>query len=609
MASYIETVLRSSDLLHIQFEFVNLSVDVAADGSPRLKRTPGQRASIVVRLPPQHIAEQVFDPGDARQFPYKALLAGPTRLAVEIPDAVDLPPFTVQGILKFIQGRPLRLQAQPPDRGPATAIEIPYRVLLSPAANTRLLHRYTPLTTDYPTTGFTWTGLWSTRLVADGARSGTSFRALKNEQDLSPDPFRTTLDRDKRLEIAKLSERLPAHFVIASPQFMLSALGASGQLKSTWAPGDSNVLGLWEHNTVAGRDVFVRTSVPGFLFPFGHRAIKQTIYRREFLSLGGSSLVAELKQQIVIRVEEPERSYDPPIGYDHGGREMPLKRVRITSQPGDLPSDRSPIPLSVIATDWSGRTLNLQLSMLFISNSEAASSTALDDVERRYLAVNHANLSPQRVTLAQDKEGRGDTTLTTTGLTFDVKRLSHTGGVQPPFLPKLQGATVSIPAVERMLGSVAEGGGGNTPPAGTLKLHEDYLNGFAANDREQIFAKLSPPMPGLSIPASRAGGLTAPKFPPANRLSRARGLTREVQSLSGDARLDPEQIIGDTKLLGMIALKSIIDQTIDTLPGGDPAAIFSMIDQPGVFVTRPILKTVQTGPNAIETHFLWKPRL
>jgi hypothetical protein len=143
MASFIETVLRSPDLLHIQFEFVNLTLGTAADGTPQLKRVAGQTACIVIRLPPQHIAEQVFNSADQRTFPYQALLASPSRLAFDIPESIELPTYTVVGILDKIRELSLRPPDQTLGTGPATAIELPYRVLLVPAPNTRLFHRGT----------------------------------------------------------------------------------------------------------------------------------------------------------------------------------------------------------------------------------------------------------------------------------------------------------------------------------------------------------------------------------------------------------------------------------------------------------------------------------
>ena len=611
MSSFVETVLRSLDLLYVQFEFVNLSLEVAADGTARLDRIAGQPASIVIRLPPQHVAEEIFQSTDPRRIPYNAALASPSRLAFDIPDTVALPAFSVEAILYFIKELPLRPADLPLGTDPATVIELPFRVLLGPAPGARVFHRSTPLPNEDPANAFTWTGLWSTRVAAGASiqTGGPNFRALPNPTDTTPPGFNTTLDANQRREIATRSQGASTPFVIASQPLVLSTLGASAQLKSTWPPSASTVLSLWEHHTAIGRDAFVRTVEQGYLFPFGHRASKERIFRRDFLAFGAGApgTIAELQQQIFIKVEEPEKNYTSAIGYDHDGREMPLKRVRVASQPASLPDDRSPVRLTVTASDSTGHVVNLDLAMLFISDIDAANPAALVDASNRYLADNTAALMPQPMALADDPEARGDTTLTVTGLTFGVKLLETSA--QPPFLPLMQNATVSIPAVEQLLGSVSETAAGNTPPTTTLILHDSYLNGFASGDTKQVFAKLAPPLPALPIPAQRAGGLTAPTFSPNDGLSRIRGLVSNVDDFAAETSIDPEKIIADAKLLGMIPLKDLIDSVQDNVPVDDPAKLFNIIEQPGVFATRPILTSVQTGPEAVEVRFLWKPRL
>jgi hypothetical protein len=168
---------------------------------------------------------------------------------------------------------------------PTTAIELPYRVLLGPAPDARLFHRNTALQNTDPSTDFAWTGLWSTRLAANGSEGngGTSFCAVPYPVPETPLPtFRTTLDERERGEIASLSQGASPRFVISSPECVLSAFGASAQLKSNWPPGASTILGIWEHHTVIGRDTFVRSVEEGFLFRFGHRASKTKIFRRDF---------------------------------------------------------------------------------------------------------------------------------------------------------------------------------------------------------------------------------------------------------------------------------------------------------------------------------------
>jgi hypothetical protein len=196
-----------------------------------------------------------------------------------------------------------------------------------------------------------------------------------------------------------------------------------------------------------------------------------------------------------------------------------------------------------------------------------------------------------------------------TTLKFDVQILSSSEPLLPPFLPLMQNATVSFPAVEHLLGSVGGGVGGGAPPTRMLELLDDYKRlGFQPGDKKQLFAKLTPPMPGLSVPTERAGGLAAPKFKPFDGLSRARGLVSDVSGFAADHPISPDDLIGDTKLLGSIFLKQIVDSDPDNVPVDDPAKLFNTIDNPGVFATRPVMTTVQAAGNT-EVRFIWKPRI
>jgi hypothetical protein len=57
----VVSVLRTDDLLALQFEFVNLHLDTSSSQEARLVRTrAGQPVFITVHFPPQHIAEQAF---------------------------------------------------------------------------------------------------------------------------------------------------------------------------------------------------------------------------------------------------------------------------------------------------------------------------------------------------------------------------------------------------------------------------------------------------------------------------------------------------------------------------------------------------------------------
>src|SRR6266536_400544 len=87
MSSLFETIIRADDFLHCQFEFVNLALRTSSAGTQQLERAAAGPAFIIVRLPPQNIAEQVAQGSLTLNLPYQAGLSGPSRLAWRLPDS------------------------------------------------------------------------------------------------------------------------------------------------------------------------------------------------------------------------------------------------------------------------------------------------------------------------------------------------------------------------------------------------------------------------------------------------------------------------------------------------------------------------------------------
>src|SRR5215211_5310567 len=112
-------VLRTDDLLALQFEFVNLHLDTTASQEARLVRTQaGQPAFIVVQFPPQYLAEQAFslDVMHGGFVPVQALLSGPSRLVFKLPDEVASIQYTLAALLDWEKLEPyLAPNALPPD--------------------------------------------------------------------------------------------------------------------------------------------------------------------------------------------------------------------------------------------------------------------------------------------------------------------------------------------------------------------------------------------------------------------------------------------------------------------------------------------------------------
>lgn len=381
--------LRREDLLDLTFELVNLQ----AEGSPaRLARVDaGAPALVIVHFPPQHLAEAVFQEGQEAGPPVGSMLAGPSRLAFQLPDDENGWPLTLSTLLDWRRWRPvLAPNALPPEatEGPGvaepaadvTALEIPTGLVLSPDARGSWQHAVDPVEHGGRVE------LWHTRLASAQAM----LRAI-----WAPDiaaGLETSLTQAQRRDIARLSSdfglpRLPADFMphlvgnpmrvlrwraflahqgmplkyvprpIRAERLMLSMLGSWARLDSAWdyptIIRDKNdrlgypllALEQWQHVAAQGRDQFVKTVEKAFLCDTGHRASVVTITERQFrpfvvrtettpqgrVAIFGANAI--LRQHSYIQLQEPVKDYRPlAAAYRHGGREMPFERIEITTR-------------------------------------------------------------------------------------------------------------------------------------------------------------------------------------------------------------------------------------------------------------------------------------
>ncbi len=610
--SVVVTAFRAKDFLNVQFEFVGLRLESSNPDAPRLVRDGAGPAFIVMRLPPQHVAEEAFalDSSGARRR--DGFVAAPSRIAFRLPDAAREMPFTLQSVLETVKSLEPVDADLPTDASPATAIEFPRGLLLVPRKTARLFHSSEPITSP----DRHWTELWHTDLRddADGPPLSARFRAVPNAADI--DVFSSALTSLKRRDrtdiVTRCAPGVPNRHAIVAQRFTLSALGASAHLISDWPADSATNLVAWDHDAELGRDRIVRTVKEGFLFPLRHRASLVTITERRF-SFGQPVNVAELIQRAFLVPHETETSYEPfTTVYTSAGREMPLKRIRLAPPPGPIPisPDGGRVRLDATAVDTVGNLIDCTLSAFFVERADASDEAVLDRLAQKYASHNTVELGNQRIALADDRGGTGETTLSVSALTLGVKRRAdfQTGEIHPPFLPFVTSADASIPALDHLLATAPAGGRRTT----TITLHPTYLaQGFLPTDKKQVFASF-PPGPPLTIPADRAGGLAAPTFKPFDGLSRTMGPVSEVERFARGDSITPEQLVGDAQLLGVIALKDIIVQVIDAgadaFDGVAPEVLFQKVGDPNVFLTRPVMTTVRT-PAGVETRFLWKPKI
>jgi hypothetical protein len=254
-----------------------------------------------------------------------------------------------------------------------TAIELPWRLILSPHSAERWRHAKSPaasLATHR-------TELWHSRLVApqsdgtfiepprpDGQRTVRAVWALTGEgstkamqsqfpvaADLpapNTSPFRMPLDDFDRFQITHLSSNFSVSNYVPRPVgtnlLMLSALGGWLDSRGNWDPPGLSVE-EWVHRATMARDHYVRVVYKGFLFPFGHRVALVKVSERKFhngaVNNNGVPTIeqktgntAYLRQRLFIVVRERERRFVDPTLTNKAGtvylhRRLPFASIRI----------------------------------------------------------------------------------------------------------------------------------------------------------------------------------------------------------------------------------------------------------------------------------------
>jgi hypothetical protein len=348
------TVVRPADFLNLTFEFWDICVR-AVNGVPKLfpdARAGAGKPSIVVYFPPQTIAEEAFpEPGTKPSGTSKKRIGGLTRLAFDLvnltkKDGMELSLDSLLDWTKFQVSLPPNaaydpshpIGAAPKPAAPdlkQTAIEIPFRLLLSPSPGVHWDQTNKPdLNRNRKVE------LWRTRVDDDAIRAVWSrdYPVVDWPKGSNPtdppnadnDPFITTLDRRDRFQITHLS----SDFTIVDPAFpgwspkaintkrlLLTSLGGWLDCNTEWEQtpyiqwngnAERLVVSAWQHIATMGRDHYTRVVYEGFLFPVGHRAllVKETA-RRFFDSEEpvGSPNRCYLRQRHYIVVKQSSRTY------------------------------------------------------------------------------------------------------------------------------------------------------------------------------------------------------------------------------------------------------------------------------------------------------------
>ena len=635
-------VLRTTDMVYLGFEFYNAKTIVTGGQTEIVAENTKLPMYMVVIFPPQHLGEQCVAYSTSMTSwptpPMNGALAGFSWLAFELAGTAVVP-YTMAGLLDWSQARPELVPVASSRSGtPAppdplhTALEVPWQLWVTPLVHGTWHHSTGPVTFKQVTE------LWHTRLGAGGLEPPQVTPQLKafwapgyGIFSVPPpsDPWLMSLDEHNRIDIVTLTTGTsPGEGPVAVDLLLLSALGASVNLRGSWTPGPNSSVDLasWWHRASIGRDSYVRVVNLGYLLPWGNRAVRITITDREIQVDSNHDAVAYLVQKQYIVVTEPRITYAGDADEPNGGRGNPIRSLlvkTVATPPIDFETATDPdiqvgkystddviwvrsggtdVPFSLVGTDLEGRNVDFTTGAVWISSTFAQDTGNLRKVVAAYAAADPSRRSPSfggsLFAFADTAGGTPGSTaqhVSTYGLTALVANNGRAN-----IYPALDSAAVSLPGAEQIVGA------GATPlPSPSVSISSNYLDhGFQAGVTE-VYLAVKQNAPGLSFPPNLVGGMATPNF-------EVSGIARDLGPVGGDlsdliaGKFDPTKYFNmlsgaGGKLLGAISVAEII-RKIDpdeTASNAQAPQISDTFIYPGNDDTKP--------PTALEVKIDWLP--
>ena len=489
----------------------------------------------------------------------------------------------------------LRPLAPPPEPRPLTAtetaIELPWRLQVSPGSGAGFHHAVAPVTHDGRTE------LWHTRLgtrhtqpdeqhtnapfVDESDPSARSIRAVwARDYDVpgqafglgpaafpgddfgntaAQRPFRASLTPRDRMMLVHQTSNHHGPMVGHTPHpaavdtMLLTALGGWLGCQANLEPGTGVSLLEWLHRATMGRDHYVKVVYAGILAPFGHRAALVKVTERQIRTSPTTGRpYAPLTQRLYVVVREPERRFRQ-TGKPRLDNGMPFTWVRILT--ASTPALAKPTP---IAGPGNG-----QVFVPHIATSDAAGAAGEQPFHFKVLACDRDNhlvefegpmvfiersrlqdagkeavvdkandRSPAYPLLGQQVAfaapgDADDTSFATTSMTFDAVLESSAG--DNFVVPTLRVAQAPVPALTTFTGQT---------DAVRLSFPDAFLDHGPSGpgNSGEVFLQLaeadggpaaSPVTMGFATQSQRSGGFVAPSVD-------IRGLARRVGPVGGD---------------------------------------------------------------------------
>jgi len=532
-----------------------------------------------------------------------------------------------------------------------TALEVPYRLVLSPHQYEGWAHSVDPVTKSGVTE------LWHTRLgmrKLDGSvdESDSPYRTLRAvwspDHDKKPSadseyPFRSGITPWQRYQIVELCsqygvsgyEPLP----VQADQLMLTSMGAWLKSRGNWNPRKLNLaLSEWKHVATMGRDHYVKIVELGYLYPFGHLAVRTWVTERKFQESPSKKMGAYLRKRMFITVLKPVMEY-PALGAPDMMNRFQFTKVKcVTEMTPDLEHPKMSPVISVgqdafwpkvgaqlfefqwIGEDWEGHHADFKAPAIFVTIDKAFKSSVVHAIDKAYrengppVGNPPKNTTPaqptwrtismagQRVAYAESKKP-GDTTYETARMVLTASMLSGAwtdpvlmeqmkNSDQPPFCPRLDNADIKIAAVQHLVGS---------DNLTNITYHSKYATGgFGSANKGEVFAKLTNPV-GMKFGGSpdKSCGVASPDMG-IGGLSRGLGPVGGSVDSIANGTFDPMSFFDGAKILGSIPLSAILDK----IDGFSPSELAGT--RIPKLASRPIYEPGSTLPVAVESSLNWE---
>jgi hypothetical protein len=666
-------VVRADDLLVCELELVGLTVTGTPPNRVLEAATGASTRRLILHVPPQNIAEEAFVArGDQQAMivvrdAAGANAAGPSRVAFEVPASMLPVPFALRPVLELLQrcalSIPVTARSDPGPDAPwfvflwywlnppelavpeaeETALELPFRLLLSPDERAGFEHATEPVRAP----GSSRAELWHMRLRADRDKPEVEQRGTPadmravwmrrgNGPPWSPtvpkwaddtqlgdrEPFRhNAISQRNRHDIVHVSANrryanqtnsdfFPSPFAVH--RLAVSSLGAWLTSRGEWRPPTATTPLLeWTHRATQGRDHFVRIVEAGFLYPFCHLAALITITERKFASVSGEP--AALFTRKFIAVRQPVRHYPPGVAPARQAHTMPFRTIEVrTLVTPDLEipdvdpncflitrqGAAEPLLFQLRGTDAppDNHTLDFVSPLVFVLSTSAWDKNTILKAKGLYDTAMGHEIAAGGALLALAPGTNGDTTYPAETLVFaappwDPFPTPPTGPPaddQPAFWPELVRARVRAPALHIVAGQ---------NDAVEISYHETYrTNGLGGSNRGEVVAGLTSgtlPLP-FGNKGDRAGGLLQPSMA-------VSGLSRRLGPVGGAGALaemavgtfDPKNFFAGAPQPARLFGVFLLDQVLARITGS------SASDTPRI--------VTQGGADALVARVEWTP--